>query len=62
MINDKMDCDVFLWRFVTFNEINFMRSGKPLVGMRLCFLSNSMSFHFDENGIKTYFLCIQLFY
>ena len=37
MINDKMDCDVFLWRFVTFNEINFMKSGRPLVGMRALF-------------------------
>ena len=33
----KMDCDVFLWRFVTFNEISYMKSGRPLVGMRALF-------------------------
>lgn len=37
MINDKMDCDVFLWCFVIFNEINFMKLGRFLVGMRVLF-------------------------
>lgn len=57
---DKMGCNIFLWRFLTFNEINFMKSDRALVGMRAQFGFES-PFISIKMTLATYFLCFPLF-
>lgn len=52
-----MGCDVFLWRFVTFNEVSqaFSKNKGFVFQIQCRFISMKMA-------LKTYFICFPLFY